>query len=59
MRSYSVEAVTAAGFTVDRVAEPLPSPEAVARFPEDLAHLAGEPTFIVYRLWLGSPPTQG
>lgn len=53
----TLDAFAAAGFTVDRVAEPVPSPEAIARFPEDLARLASEPTFIVYRLWLGSART--
>jgi SAM-dependent methyltransferase len=41
-----------AGFTVDRVAEPQPSAEALQRFPDDLSDLVGVPTFIVYRLWL-------
>jgi SAM-dependent methyltransferase len=41
-----------AGFMVDRIAEPQPSPEALRRFPEDLAMVVGVPWFIVYRLWL-------
>jgi SAM-dependent methyltransferase/catechol 2,3-dioxygenase-like lactoylglutathione lyase family enzyme len=41
-----------AGFVVDRVAEPQPSPEALRLFPAELGGLAGVPTFIVYRLWL-------
>ncbi len=41
-----------AGFAVDRIAEPQPSPEALRQFPDDLAELVGVPNFIVYRLWL-------
>jgi len=41
-----------AGFTVDRVAEPQPTAEALRRFPDDLRPVAGVPLFIVYRLWL-------
>lgn len=41
-----------AGFVVDRVVEPQPSPEALERFPTELAALVGVPLFIVYRLWL-------
>ncbi len=40
-----------AGFRVDRIAEPQPSAEALRLFPEDLSELAGQPLFIVYRLW--------
>jgi SAM-dependent methyltransferase len=40
-----------AGFTVDRVAEPQPSAEALRLFPDDLGPFAGVPLFIVYRLW--------
>jgi SAM-dependent methyltransferase len=40
-----------AGFTVDRVAEPQPSAEALRLFPADLAPVVGVPSFIVYRLW--------
>jgi SAM-dependent methyltransferase len=40
-----------AGFTVDRVAEPQPSAEALRLFPADLASVVGVPSFIVYRLW--------
>jgi SAM-dependent methyltransferase len=43
-----------AGFVIDRIAEPQPSPEAVERYPSDLARLAGVPIFIVYRLRLAS-----
>jgi 2-polyprenyl-3-methyl-5-hydroxy-6-metoxy-1,4-benzoquinol methylase len=46
--------VVAVGLTVDRVAEPQPSPEAVRLFPDDLGPFAGVPLFIVYRLWLQS-----
>jgi hypothetical protein len=41
-----------AGFTVDRVAEPQPSAQALRLFPDDLAIVVGVPFFIVYRLWL-------
>jgi len=40
-----------AGFKADRIAEPQPSAEALELFPDDLASVAGVPTFIVYRLW--------
>lgn len=41
-----------AGFVVDRVAEPQPSPEALRLFPAELGPVVGMPNFIVYRLWL-------
>ena len=44
-----------AGFMVDRIAEPQPSAEALRLFPDDLAPVAGVPSFIVYRLWLQPP----
>jgi SAM-dependent methyltransferase len=44
-----------AGFTVDRVAEPQPSAEALRLFPADLGPVVGLPSFIVYRLWLSQP----
>lgn len=40
-----------AGFRVDRIAEPQPSPEALGLFPAELATVVGVPSFIVYRLW--------
>lgn len=43
---------TAAGFVIDGIAEARPSPEAVARYPEDLASIVDVPSFIVYRLRL-------
>jgi SAM-dependent methyltransferase len=48
--SAVVEAFAEAGFVIDRVAEARPTAEAVARFPLDLADVAGVPSFIVYRL---------
>jgi hypothetical protein len=48
----TLDAFADAGFTVDRVAEPQPSAEALRRFPDDLAGVTGVPVFIVYRLWL-------
>ena len=50
--SATLGAFADAGFAVDRVAEPQPSPEALRLFPEELAGLVGVPTFIVYRLSL-------
>jgi SAM-dependent methyltransferase len=43
-----------AGFVVDRVSEPQPSPEALRRYPEELTGHVGVPIFIIYRLWLRS-----
>ena len=47
-----IEAFADAGFVIDRVAEPQPSPEALERFPGDLEDVKGFPGFIVYRLLL-------
>jgi SAM-dependent methyltransferase len=41
-----------AGFGIDRIAEPRPSPEALERYPAELADIADIPNFIVYRLKL-------
>ena len=41
-----------AGFAIDRIAEPQPSPEALERYPSELADIVGIPSFIVYRLGL-------
>jgi SAM-dependent methyltransferase len=46
------DAFADAGFAVDRVAEPRPSPEALRQHPAELTGIAGVPVFIVYRLWL-------
>ena len=56
--SAVVDAFAAAGFVVERVAEPQVDEEAIARFGDEAAQLAGRPTFIVYRLRLagGSSP---
>ena len=43
-----------AGFAIDRIAEPRPSPEALERYPAELADIADIPNFIVYRLKLAS-----
>ena len=48
--SAVVEDIADAGFVIDRVAEPQPSPEALKRFPGDLEAVMGIPGFIVYRL---------
>jgi hypothetical protein len=45
-----VEAFADAGFVIDRIGEPQPSPEALKRFPRDLEGVNGAPGFIVYRL---------
>jgi ubiquinone/menaquinone biosynthesis C-methylase UbiE len=45
-----VDAFADAGFVIERIAEPHPSPELIRRFPDDLAPLTGIPGFIVYRL---------
>ena len=47
-----VGAFSDAGFVIDRIGEPQPSPEALRRFPEELAQVNGTPWFIVYRLIL-------
>jgi SAM-dependent methyltransferase len=41
-----------AGFVIDRITEPQPSPEALERYPSELAGHIGIPIFIVYRLRL-------
>jgi SAM-dependent methyltransferase len=43
-----------AGFVIDRIAEPQPSPEALERYPTELTGIVGVPVFIVYRLRLAS-----
>jgi len=48
--SATIDAFANSGFVVERVAEPLPSTEALGRFPEELTQLVGVPTFVVYRL---------
>ncbi len=40
-----------AGFAVDRISEPQPSPEALRRYPDELSNVVGVPAFIIYRLW--------
>ncbi len=50
--SQTVDAFADAGFVVDRIAEPQPSAEALARFPGELAAVVGTPWFAVYRLLL-------
>jgi SAM-dependent methyltransferase len=50
-----LDAFADAGFMVDRVAEPQPSPEALRLFPDDLGTVVGVPSFIVYRLWRAAP----
>ncbi|WP_081511655.1 class I SAM-dependent methyltransferase [Nocardia donostiensis] len=48
--SAVVAAFADAGFVVDRIGEPQPSAEALERWPDELAAVAGVPMFIVYRL---------
>lgn len=50
--SAAVDAFADAGFLVERIAEPQPSGEALARFPDELGEVVGVATFIVYRLRL-------
>jgi SAM-dependent methyltransferase len=47
-----MEAFADAGFVVECVAEPRPSPDLIRRFPDELAAVAHLPGFIVYRLRL-------
>jgi hypothetical protein len=51
--SAVVEAFANHGFVVERVVEPQPTEQALARFPE-IANAVGVPWFIVCRLRLGS-----
>jgi SAM-dependent methyltransferase len=48
--SVVAKAFADAGFVIDRVAEPQPTPEALKQFPVDLADADCVPSFIVYRL---------
>lgn len=48
----AVDAFADAGFVVDRIAEPQPGPDLLARFPDELARVDGTPWFAVYRLLL-------
>ena len=43
-------AFAAAGFMIEHLVEPQPSPSSVHRFPEDLGEVVGVPSFIVYRI---------
>lgn len=45
-----VDAFAAAGFVVERVAEPQVDDEAISRFGDEAAQLVGRPTFVMYRL---------
>ncbi len=45
-----VQDFAAAGFVIEDVAEPRPSPEALERFPDELAPVGASPSFIAYRL---------
>lgn len=48
----TVNAVSDAGFAVDRVLETRPDARAVQRWPDELGRFVETPTFIVYRLRL-------
>ncbi len=50
----TMDAFADAGLVIERVAEPRPSSEALARFPLELGPLVGSPSFIVYRLRLAA-----
>jgi SAM-dependent methyltransferase len=52
-----VRQFAAAGFVMEDVAEARPSPEALERFPLELAVVADQPSFIAYRLRLASLPS--
>jgi len=47
-----VDAFADAGFVVDRIVEARPGPDALRRWPTELANAAKIPSFIVYRLLL-------
>ena len=47
-----MDAFAAAGFVLERVAEPQPTAEGLRQFPDELTSVVGVPTFIVYRLRL-------
>ena len=47
-----IDAFRDAGFVIDRVAEARPSPDALRRWPDDLALAAVAPSFIIFRLLL-------
>lgn len=44
-----IDACRDAGFTLDRVHEARPSPEAIERFPDQLGPLVDRPSFIIFR----------
>jgi SAM-dependent methyltransferase len=48
----ATDAFADAGFMFDRIVEARPSPEALRRWPAELAAAADAPSFMVYRLWL-------
>jgi ubiquinone/menaquinone biosynthesis C-methylase UbiE len=50
--SAVMDALADHGFVIERIVEPQPSAEALARFPDDLTQVKGVPWFIVYRLRL-------
>lgn len=47
-----IDALTDAGFTLDRVREARPSPEALEAFPDELEPLVDVPSFLVLRMYL-------
>jgi SAM-dependent methyltransferase len=51
--SAVMDVVADHGFVIERIVEAQPSAEALARFPDDLTQVVGEPWFIVYRLRRG------
>jgi SAM-dependent methyltransferase len=48
--SATIGAFADAGFVVDRVSEPQPTPAALQHWPRQLTGIVGVPIFIVYRL---------
>jgi ubiquinone/menaquinone biosynthesis C-methylase UbiE len=51
-----VDAFAEAGFVVERIVEPRPSPEAILRYPMALQNVVDSPSFIVYRLRYSGAP---
>jgi hypothetical protein len=55
--SAAIDAFARHRFVIERIVEPQPSKEALARFPEELSQAGGVPWFIAYRLRLQGSET--